>query len=171
MNILPFPQPKFLVMISVPHTGIVMDVPTVGDHRRMLITGDPPGTAREMIKKYGDGREVPLTEVTAAEFLQNYAAALKEYREANTDIMMVPHKRDYSLDDEKKDFPVITDGEHMVYRYSGLDIARQQELLITEYWVLLADAVKNEYRKTKAGREYLDDAYIDMHADQGGDDG
>lgn len=163
MQILPIPAPMFIINVSSPRAAVIMRTPVLRDWYGLAFTENKAEYARYLTEKYGDGSEIPFTETTAAEFIENYTAALKDYRKANADVMMIPQKRDYSLSNEDENgFPNITEAQNYVYRYSGLDFERQQDMIVTEYWTVLADAVKAEYSRTEKGREYLEDAYIDM---------
>lgn len=161
MQLLPIRPPEFDILLSIPRCFVRMRTPTVRDYYGMIITNSRKETAEYLIGEYSEGNIPPLSEVTGAAFLRNYIDALQEYREKNVDIMQIP-QTDFS--EKKKDpFPIMTAGGSMVYAHSGIDIAAQQGLLITEYWIILADAVKARYSETEKGREYLEQAYNDMH--------
>lgn len=163
MNILPLPMPKFVIKMAAPAAELTVGVPTVRDFYRCLTDTDKVRTADDILFRYGDENvNYPFSKVTAAEFLKVYADAILGYRDENLDIMKVPATIDFG-GDKKPPFPVITSGRDMVYQYSGIDFHEQCDLAITEYWVLLADAIKTECAKTAKGREFLENAYVDMH--------
>lgn len=161
MNILPFRTPVFSVRIPIPNTVITLRTPSKADYYGMLMCSDKLTAAELIIKKYSDVH-VPMTNVSAAVLISEYTEALQKYRTDNMDVMCVPKKEDYGAGTQNR-FPVITGDESVVYEHCGLTIAQQNELPVTEYWVLLADAVKMRAMKTKAGTEYLEECYNDMH--------
>lgn len=163
-KILPVEPPRFAVTMDIPKMAVIMGTPAVGDYYEMKAPADATETACKMIERYGVGDIPPLTETTAEEFLLRYTGALEEYRKTNLDVMMIPEKNSYDVGGHDDEFHIITSLQHMVYDYSGIDFGEQLEMLVTEYWVLCADAVKYSLQQTEKGREYLEDAYIDMHS-------
>lgn len=158
-----FGEPKFLIQIEAPKTNIIIGVPSKGDYLLML---QGQFSASEYIEKYGICKEIPpLTESMAEKIIEDIRKLLKEYRDKNKDYLEVPQKADYRISQEDNEFPILTHADNLVYRHSGLTFREQLDLPITEYWLLLADAVKIRLSETESGREYLNDCYTDMHAE------
>jgi hypothetical protein len=154
MNIYPFPPPKFNIELPAPQITITLDTPSKGDFYALTAGTDPV----KILSRYTDA---PLTGVTAAVLAIRYIEQLKAYREANMDFMEVPHTIDFGDTGTKTDkLPCITMAERMVYEHSGLTFLQQNELPVTEFWMLLADAVKF---RLAGNDEYLEQCYKDMH--------
>lgn len=159
--ILPFTIPKFTIDI-LPNFRAEFSTPTKADYFLMSVCADKLRTAEYIAGRYGDGTQIPFTPMTAAKFLVDFVAALDDLRAQNMDVMKVPEKEDFTAHGEMK-LPCLTSGERLVYEHSGIDFERQSELLITDYWILLADAMKMKILSRSDGMEYLDDCYRSMH--------
>lgn len=154
--------PKFKVKIIIPAAEIIMDTPTKSDYEKMLFPSDTAAFAAYLTETYA-GIKVPFTFLTGTAFIAEYLAALKSYREKHIDIMKIPEKTDFTGKSEKPPFPVITYAERLVREHSGMDFEKQAELPVTEFWILLADAVKSRIMERPDGIEYLQQCYNDMH--------
>lgn len=163
MNILPFDTPTFGITIAVPQTTVAVRTPTKSDYYRMVACLDKKAMAEYILERYGTGVAVPFSMVTGAAFVADFVKALDDYREVNMDIMRIPEQIDFKSIGKEIKLPCITSGERLVYEHSGLDFIRQGELPVTEYWVLLADAMKMLIMKRTDGEEYLAECYNDMH--------
>ena len=163
MNILPFDTPTFRIAIPLPHVTIIVKTPSKADYYRMVASTDKKGMAEYMLRKYGDGREIPFSAVTAMGLVNGFIKVLDEYREANMDVLRVPEHLDFMDTGKTPKLPCITSGERLVYEHSGLDFIQQNELPVTEYWLLLADAVKMRIMQRSDSDEYLEQCYQDMH--------
>ena len=154
-------NPKFIIELEMPKTQIIVNTPTKRDYLRLIQGLD---TAEDFIRKYGLYTELPpLTESVSEKFVSDVIQALKDYREINIDYLMIPEKTNFSGKKEDEiDFPILTHADNIVYQHSGLTFIQQLELSITEYWLLLADAVKIRLSDTEKGREYLHICYMDM---------
>ena len=104
----------------------------------------------------------PLLSTTAQELCEQYLGQLDKYREDNMDFLTVPYEL-FPKENIKTKLSAILFADHLVYEYSGIDMERQQAMYITEYWLVLADAVKAKYSETETGREHLEQCYHDMH--------
>lgn len=155
--ILPFLPPKFTIEIPAPHTYITLDTPSKGDFYSLLIHTD----TAEIMRKYIPS--VPLTDTAAELAAEQYIAKIKQYREDNMDYLVIPAETDFGAVDTPQKLPCMTAAEHMVYEYTGLDFAAQSGLPVTEYWLLLADAVKYRIMGREGADEYLEQCYKDMH--------
>lgn len=163
MYIFPFAPPKFVIQMAAPAAKLIVRSPTVTDFFRCVSADEPAKLAKEILYYYGgDEARYPFTEVTGADFLRSYTQALIQYKEDNMDIMKVPAVISFGAE-KKPPFPIVSSGRDLIYHYSGINFREQCELDITEFWMLLADAVKSECEKTEKGREYLENAYNDMH--------
>lgn len=163
MNILPFDTPTFRIAIPLPRVAIIVKTPSKADYYRMVASTDKKSMAEYMLRKYGDGMTIPFTAVTAMAFISGFIKALDEYREHNMDVMKIPEQIDFMSVDREIKMPCLTSGERLVYEHSGLDIIQQNELPVTEYWILLADAVKMRIMQRSDSEEYLEQCYQDMH--------
>ncbi|MBP3266725.1 MAG: hypothetical protein J6M07_00140 [Ruminococcus sp.] len=159
--ILPLTMPKFGIDI-LPNFHIQLDMPTKSDYFLMSVNSDKVSTAKYIIGKYGNGAEIPFTPMTAAQFLIDFVKALDDLREQNMDVMKLPEREDFRAHERVK-LPCLTSGERLVYEHSGIDFERQSELLITEYWILLADAMKVRILAQPEGTGYLNECYMSMH--------
>lgn len=158
--ILPFTIPKFKINI-LPNFTTELSTPTKSDYFRMVTSVEKLSTARYIMGRYAD-TEIPLTPMTAAKFIEDFVRALDELREQNMDVMKVPEQIDYETPKQLA-LPCLTSGERLVYEHSGIDFERQADMLITEYWILLADAMKMKILSRSDGFDYLEQCYRDMH--------
>lgn len=157
MTILPFTPPKFAVHIPVPDITITLDTPSKGDFYALAAGADAAG----ILSKYTDA---PLTPMIAEMISEQYMSQLRKYRADNMDFLEVPAQTDFSaVGEHAEKLPCMTAAEHIVYEHTGLDFARQCELPVTEYWLLLADAVKMRILSREDGEEYLEQCWHDMH--------
>jgi len=163
MNILPFDTPTFRIVIPLPRVAIIVKTPSKADYYRMVASTDKKGMAEYMLRKYGDRWDIPFTEVMATAFISSFVKALDEYRDHNMDVMKIPEQIDFMSVDREIKMPCLTSGERLVYEHSGLDFIQQNELPVTEYWILLADAVKMRIMQRSDSDEYLEQCYQDMH--------
>lgn len=100
------------------------------------------------------------------EFIRCYKRALLKFKDDNMDIMRIPE----DIDDGDADkvickLKVVTIFEKLVYDYSGVDYLRQADMLITDWWMLAADAVKYNiiHNKGEDGKRDLNSAWCVMH--------
>lgn len=154
--------PRFRIKLLFPEAKIIVNTPIKKDYDRMIFSPDPAALAGYLAEMYA-GVKVPFTFLTGTAFIAEYLAALKAYREKHIDIMKIPERTDFSGKSEKPPFPVMTYAERLVREHSGLDFERQAELPVTEFWILLADAVKSRIMERPDGIEYLQQCYNDMH--------
>ncbi len=154
--------PRFRIRILFPEAEIIVKTPVKMDYEQMAFSPDPVALAGYLAERYA-GIKVPFTFLTGTAFIAEYLASLKSYREKHIDIMKIPEKTDFTGKSEKPPFPVITYAERLVREHSGLDFERQAELPVTEFWILLADAVKSRILERPDGIEYLQQCYNDMH--------
>lgn len=160
MNITQIEPPVFVISTQVPKAEVAIGTPNKADYYKLISHSKCLG----IIEKYALTELPPLTETTSDIFVKIWLEKMSEYRQNNMDFMCVPEKTDFSYSKKDKDaFPVITIAEHVVYEHTGLNFADQLELPITEYWLLLADALKMKMSETEKGREYLRECYNDMH--------
>jgi len=66
----------------------------------------------------------------------------------------------YPEKDNKGHFSVNTLEEKVVSAYSGYDLDRIEELEVTEFWLLLRDAVVYNCQQTEEGRDYLEKCWL-----------
>lgn len=154
--ILPFRTPTFTIELMAPRMPITLDTPSKGDFY-MLMTED--GKA-DTIRRYTD---VSMTDTIAAAAADALVAKLLEYRESNMDFLEIPHTIDFADTGERSKLPCLTAAEHMVYEYSGLDFAAQCSLPVTEFWLILSDAVKFRIMGREDSKDYFEQCYKDMH--------
>lgn len=64
-----------------------------------------------------------------------------------------------SPDGYKGHFDVNTYEEKLIRDYSGFSFAMIEKMTVTEYWLLLRDAVIYRHMQTEEGREYLENAW------------
>ena len=157
MNILPFRPPRFVITLMAPKTTVTLDTPSKGDFYSLLIHTDTADIMRKYIPS------VPLSDTAAELAAEEYIAKIKQYREDNMDYLVIPSETDFGAVEKPQKLPCMTAAEHMVYEYTGLDFAQQNELPVTEYWLLLADAVKYRIMGRSGADEYLEQCYKDMH--------
>lgn len=159
------PVPVFDVRITVPETVLRMSAPSKADYFRMTVPADPPALAGELAEKYGQAEAPPFLQTSALLFIADYFKKINEYREKNMDIMKMPEQLNFGKENENKNiaFPVCSFSEKLVFEHSGINFIEQNELPITEYWILLADAAKIRILQGKDGAEYLSQCYKDMH--------
>lgn len=156
MNILPFSPPRFTIEIAAPHTYITLDTPSKGDFYALVTGAD----AAEILSHYTDA---PMTATIAKQAAEEYIRQLRKFREDNMDYLEIPQTIDFADTGEQPRLPCMTAAEHMVYEYTGLDFERQLRLPVTEYWLLLADAVKLRIMGRPDADEYFEQCYSDMH--------
>ena len=155
--ILPFTPPVFRIEIPAPHTVITLDTPSKGDFYALLTGAD----AAAILSHYTD---VPLTPAIARAAADEYVRQLTAYREKNMDYMEIPQVTDFAdTGTSEEKLPCLTAAEHMVYEYTGMDFAAQLGIPVTEYWTLLADAVKFRIMRREDADEYLEQCWKDMH--------
>lgn len=154
--------PRFRINILFPEAEIIVQTPSKKDYDRMIFSPYPAALAGYLAEMYA-GVKVPFTFLTGTAFIAEYLTVLKAYREKHIDIMKIPEKTDFTGKSEKPPFPVITYAERLVREHSGLDFEKQADLPVTEFWILLADAVKSRIMERPDGIEYLQQCYNDMH--------
>ena len=163
INILPFDTPTFRIAIPLPHVAVIVKTPSKADYYRMVASTDKKGMTEYMLRKYGDRWDIPFTEVMATAFISSFVKDLDDYRSLNMDVMKIPEQIDFMSVDREIKMPCLTSGERLVYEHSGLDFIQQNELPVTEYWILLADAIKMRIMQRSDSDEYLEQCYQDMH--------
>ena len=156
--ILPFRTPKFTIEIPVPHISITLDTPSKGDYYALL-------TGADMVQILSRYTNAPMTPMIASIVSERYIGQIKRYREDNMDYLVVPSRTDFSAvpDDTPEKLPCLTAAEHLIYEHSGINFIEQNKLPVTEYWTLLADAVKMRILSREDGEDYLEQCYKDMH--------
>lgn len=163
MKILPFTLPVFDVPLTIPAATLRVATPSKADYMNMITAQDRRAAAQEIIDKYAGGA-LTISATAADDFIKAYTALIKQYREDNMDLLCIPKKEDFGVPSEDvPKFPIMTNGERLVYEHTGLNFAEQNELPITEYWLLLADAVKLRILSAPEGKDRLDEYYYDMH--------
>lgn len=150
--------PVFAIEIDTPKTTLLIRTPTKHDYYEIL-QGN-----KEAVEPYLLTEMPPFTESTFTAFIGEFARQMKQYRQDNMDYLAIPERETFGKDEcEDIKLPIITSADHLVYKHTGLDFAAQLELPITEYWLLLADAIKQRMLQRTDGAEYLNDCYNSMH--------
>ena len=163
-SVLNLPVPVFDVRITLPKMTVRLSAPSKADYQRMLIPADAVSLAGELIEKYGTVSAPPFTRTAALLFIADYVTDLKEYFDKNMDIMKVPSTIDFGGSKKKTPaFPIYTYNERLVYEHTGLDFSEQNDIPVTEFMILLADAAKIRMLERSDGEEHLEQCYKDMH--------
>lgn len=165
ISILQIEPPVFVIPIEIPKATLVIKTPTKGDYFKLLHNAKTPQLVSDILDHYLLTEAPPFTESTFEGFVNLLTEKLTAYRKANMDYLEVPEKMDFGHTQSKNpfSFPILTGAEHLVYEYTGLDFTQQLDLPLTEFWLLLADAVKQKMSRSEEGQKYLSDAYRDMH--------
>jgi hypothetical protein len=150
--------PIIQIDMELPRTTILMETPTKHDYYAIL-QGDS-----SVLQKYALTEIPPFTDTTLNAFIDKFVEWMNEYRKENMDFLAIPEKETFGKDQhEDTKLPIITHAENLVYEHSGLNFVQQLDLPITEYWLLLADAVKLRLLQRVDGIEYLNECYNSMH--------
>lgn len=165
ISVLQIKPPMFAIELDMPKTTLIISAPTKGDYLKMMYHAGDPEIIREILNKY-TLQEMPPLILSTSEMLTNkLEKALQEYKTRNIDTMEIPDPPPFLENNKEKiKLPILSSAESLVYHHCGLDALQQLDLPITEYWILLADSVKQKILQQRSdGVEYLNHCYNNMH--------
>jgi len=160
-----------VLLVDLPPAKVMMYPPSKRDFIKICnfsgLDGDLSELCGQILEKYAvKPIKCPFVQMTAVAFLKSYIDSLKIYKEQNKDLYEVPNRPDFSVQGYvSHELDPVCVGEHLVYEYSGVDFIAQLDMSITEYWLIMADAVKTKIltRADGKGREELAKCYEAMH--------
>lgn len=101
-----------------------------------------------------EGIPLPLYECRL--FVETYIDSMERLR-VETDLTLPYYKTEKSPNDVK--YTIYTELDKLVSDYSNISLYEIDDILITEYWLILRDAFIYRLSQTEKGREYLKNAY------------
>ena len=99
---------------------------------------------------------VPLPLYECRLLVEMYIRSMERLR-VETDLTLPYYKTDKSPNDVK--YTIYTELDKLAADYANISLYEIDDILITEYWLILRDAFIYRLSQTEKGREYLKNAY------------
>ncbi|MDE5859511.1 MAG: hypothetical protein K2H23_03875 [Oscillospiraceae bacterium] len=101
-----------------------------------------------------EGVPLPLCECRL--LVEMYISSMERLR-VETDLTLPYYKTEKSPNDVK--YTIYTELDKLAADYANISLYEIDDILITEYWLILRDAFIYRLSQTEKGREYLKNAY------------